>query len=375
MKLRNWIALGICLALVAGTAQAGTLRIGSPNVNADEVVVPIVLDNSTNDPVVSMNFRFNYDPAVLEPVSASEGAVATAADKGVHANVKTPGQYNVLLFGMNYNTLESGEVASIVMRKIAQPESGEVALSIGNTTFTDADAQQIPSEGSRGSVRLEESAQDEEADDTPAREQEVDDVVGGDGGDSQEDTPAPVAQVTSNTSMSDSAGQVGTQPVRGSGTSGALAGTVAPNTNNTTAAERQRLASAVSRVDRARSGISAPGSAGTGDGDASIAASDSDDVKSDIPGADKKGDLGEPVAEVSGDAMVLAQANQRTPDSEPTQMAAAVTAEDAAALQEEASETASAAANAKAGSRGLILIAVLAVVALGMFGLRRMLLQ
>lgn len=162
MRPRPFAAIVLCgLTLAIGlAAHAGTLRIGAATVQGNNVTIPVVLDGDVGAGVSSVDFKFTYDPAVLEPVDTTAGAAATAAGKQVQTNTLEPGQYKVVMFGLNQTTIASGEVAQITMRKIGN--SGTTDVSVVEPNFADPNAMAIPSSGSSETLRLDASQEQEE---------------------------------------------------------------------------------------------------------------------------------------------------------------------------------------------------------------------
>ena len=148
------------------SADAGTLRIGQPQVQGDQITVPVVLEGDVADGVASISFQLNYDPSAVEPQQANPGAAAQSAGKNVMTNVKEPGAYMVVMAGLNSNTIASGEITNIVLQR----RSGDAStnISITGTTFASLQGDEIPSRGSTSSISFEtagdEGEQNEEQD-------------------------------------------------------------------------------------------------------------------------------------------------------------------------------------------------------------------
>jgi len=115
--------------------QADTLHVGKPIISGTNYTFPIYLDSASAD-VAVMDFRFNYDPEVFRPVEAQTGAQADFSNKIVNANQSSPGEYIVVLWGPNQNTLNSGEVARIVLEHTGY-ESDNTQLAIAGLTMAD----------------------------------------------------------------------------------------------------------------------------------------------------------------------------------------------------------------------------------------------
>jgi hypothetical protein len=123
----------------------GTLRIGIPKVEGDQITIPVVLGGQVGNGVAALDFRLNYNPEVLQPLSASAGAAASSADKRVMANVNTPGEYIVVMMGMNQTTCTSGEVVDVVMRRVGHAQEAEWSLGISEPTLSSMDGTVIES--------------------------------------------------------------------------------------------------------------------------------------------------------------------------------------------------------------------------------------
>ncbi|MEK7794793.1 MAG: cohesin domain-containing protein, partial [Candidatus Hydrogenedentota bacterium] len=121
----------------------------------DTISVPVRLEGAVSAGVSAMDFRLNYDPAVLQPVGIETGSAAAAARKLVQANVATPGEYVVLMFGMNQDTIASGDIANINMRVVDGAAAGESRISIKDTTLSGVDAIGLDSAGSEATVFLD----------------------------------------------------------------------------------------------------------------------------------------------------------------------------------------------------------------------------
>jgi len=133
--------LSACTTAVA----TGTLGIGDVIVENNQVIVPVVLGGDVGPGVSSLNFRLQYNPAVLQPIMASAGDAAAGAEKQVLASAKQ-GEYIVVMMGMNQKTCSSGEVARIVLQQTGQTESSAWALGIANPTLSSSEGHVIDSE-------------------------------------------------------------------------------------------------------------------------------------------------------------------------------------------------------------------------------------
>ncbi|NIA16010.1 MAG: hypothetical protein GWP08_18250 [Nitrospiraceae bacterium] len=136
----------VAMLLVQATAHAvGTLGIGKATIEGDQLVVPITLDGDVGAGVAALDFTFRYDPNVVQPVGASPEANARLADKQVQTSALTPGEYKVVMMGVNQTVFGSGEVLSITMRRVAGAEGAKLGLAIRKPTLASADGTIIDS--------------------------------------------------------------------------------------------------------------------------------------------------------------------------------------------------------------------------------------
>jgi hypothetical protein len=93
----------------------GTLSVGVPEVEEDHYTIPVLLHGNSEE-IAALNFRFQYDPEVFVPLSVSSGTAAVKASKVVTANMPEPGEYIVVMMGLNQSTLTSGEIARVKLQ-------------------------------------------------------------------------------------------------------------------------------------------------------------------------------------------------------------------------------------------------------------------
>ncbi len=163
---------GVLLILGPVVARAGTLSLGEPTVEDGQYVFPVVLQGENN--VASLNFTLSYDATLFTPVTAEPGLQALRAGKQVAANVAVPGEYIVVVLGLNQTALASGEVARIGLEPIGIP-SGETRLDLVDTSLASWEGPEIPSEGTGRSLSLgeAESKDPEAAVETPVKSAEA----------------------------------------------------------------------------------------------------------------------------------------------------------------------------------------------------------
>lgn len=166
MKKHIPAAMAAILVFISFCACAGTLRIGQPQVEGDQVTVPVLLEGDVADGVASLSFQLNYDPSTVEPQVANPGAAAQSAGKNVTTNVKEPGMYMVVMSGLNSNTIASGEVTNIVLQR--RSDAASTNISITGTAFASLQGDEIPSRGSTGNISFEmENQEEDEANEQP----------------------------------------------------------------------------------------------------------------------------------------------------------------------------------------------------------------
>ncbi len=194
---KNFPLLAAALLLwMPASSFAGTLRIGQPVVQGEQVTIPVLLEGDVADGVAALSFQLNYDPSMLEPRQATPGAAAQSAGKDVMTNVKEPGTYMVVMAGLNDGTLAMGEVTHILLER--RGDNTSTNISITGTTFASLQGDEIPSRGSTGSISFAQLEEDEtETPDAPDPSEEDHSPEPGapEGGNRGPDTiPAPIPE-------------------------------------------------------------------------------------------------------------------------------------------------------------------------------------
>lgn len=138
-----------CLLLYCVTPSvfAASLRFGAAVTDQADLTLPILLAGGSDERISALDFRLRYDPLVFEPLHAAAGAAAVAAGKQVQANMTRPGEYVVVLMGINWTPLGFGEVAKVTLRRIADPPNGNTTIRIDRTTFSTPEGEEAPSRG------------------------------------------------------------------------------------------------------------------------------------------------------------------------------------------------------------------------------------
>lgn len=141
---RTGIALVAVVAISVAAHGVGTLQIGAMKVEGDQVTIPVLLGGDVGAGVAAMDFRVTYNPEVLQPLTAVPGSAAAQAQKRVLANMGAPGEYVVVMMGMNQTTCNAGEVANVVLRRVPGSDKN-MGLGLSRATLSAADGSPIPS--------------------------------------------------------------------------------------------------------------------------------------------------------------------------------------------------------------------------------------
>ena len=154
LMYRLWAtSLFVVMWSVLQGAHGGTLRIGDPIVEEEQYVFPIFLVEDGGE-VAALDFRFLYDPEVFAPVGVTAGTVAVQASKQVLGRLRDPGEFGVLVMGLNDLGINNGEVARISFARNASADAMGTQLSVTNVTFSDGAGVEIPSGETTRSLAL-----------------------------------------------------------------------------------------------------------------------------------------------------------------------------------------------------------------------------
>jgi len=223
----------VTLVLVQTGAWAiGTLQLGEATIENNQVIVPVWLSGEVGGGVAALNFRLNYNPEYLRPLSAMAGTAAQGAGKQVFANAKD-GEYIIVMVGMNETACSTGEVARIVLQQVGDGDTSQWGLGISNPGLASPDGEVIESRVAPQSTKPEAVKPGK-----PASSQNAARVVAGKG---------PAAE----------AAQANGEPA-----AGAVPAAAAVVTRGAVAEQRpglQQLAKALREADRVRAGIAGPG--------------------------------------------------------------------------------------------------------------------
>ncbi len=141
-------------SLVAVPAFCAELRLGEPTVDGERVDVPIRLEAGPDEAVAALDLSFVFDPAVFSYEGVQGSGALSAAGKRVVGRASQTGRVDLVVSGMNAETIASGPLAAIQLVQTADPPEGRTRFTVGGATLTTPDADVIPSEGAAEEVSL-----------------------------------------------------------------------------------------------------------------------------------------------------------------------------------------------------------------------------
>lgn len=170
--------MAIACLWAATAACGGTLALAPPAVAGTQYTFPVELRGAGGQ-VSALDFRVQFDPQVFQPVSANLGPAALAANKMISSNYAAPGEYVVVMMGLNQAALPAGQVATVVMQRVAAEATGSTRLDIVDPTLATPDGAELPVSGTGVSVKLgdgDDTTAEGEDPSTPAPEGAQDDT-------------------------------------------------------------------------------------------------------------------------------------------------------------------------------------------------------
>jgi hypothetical protein len=314
----NRVVLLVSMMTILPAWSQGVLNIGTPAVDGNNVTVPVYLEGNIDDGVAALDFTLRYDPSVLAPNGVRAGDAALAADKGVQYNMTSPGNYVVMMFGLNQSTMDAGKVADVSFRRVNVAAGAETNLSIDGTTLASLAGQTIASQGSSATFQLDGISPDDPAPEDPVTPP---DEPGDDPDVPGEDEPVPVPPDGETPPSDDpnnpppASGNPGSpvvpalndtedqQDPRGTpGTAPRTRAGLSPQVSDT-ASKLSQLNRMAREFDRKRAGIPSPPQNGDGSvqGPSSPASAPNDAVKTTV--LDRKSPSGELRGDRGGDAL------------------------------------------------------------------------
>lgn len=170
--------LSLLAMAAAPNVHAGVLSLGQPTIENGQYTFPVELLGADGQ-VSALDFRIQFDPEVFQPVSAVAGNAALAANKMVSANYAAPGEYVVVMMGLNQTALAAGQVASVVMQRAGDTgDAISTQIAITGPTLAGPDGAELSASGSSLTLPLRDAKPGEEP--------------GGDETTPDEEGPAPV---------------------------------------------------------------------------------------------------------------------------------------------------------------------------------------
>ena len=144
----------LVLMIVTPVYGQGSLQLGAvTTVENEHVIVPVILGGQPSEGVAAMDFRITYDPTQYRPVTALPGDAAKQVDKLVQANEVRPGEYIVVMMGMNQMTLTGGEVARVELAPVKSGQ-GYSSVQLVQPTLSTADGKVMQSAGDSSVVHV-----------------------------------------------------------------------------------------------------------------------------------------------------------------------------------------------------------------------------
>lgn len=117
------------LLLSGGLASANALNLGTPRVENDVYSFPVSLQGS-EAAVAALDFRFAYDPSVFRPTGVHAGVRAEQANKLVSGNTSGPGDFRVVVMGLNQSLIGNGEIAWVSLERIGNASGAELRIDV-----------------------------------------------------------------------------------------------------------------------------------------------------------------------------------------------------------------------------------------------------
>lgn len=201
MKCSRIFAMAMLVLFLAmsGLALAAEVEIGDPIIDTENssLLFPIDLNVVSEENVAGCNMVLAYSQNIAL-TNVTEGAAATAADKGVTYSSTETGTIRLIIYGMNQNTINSGTIAHLIF---AIPEGGDqdVEITFSAVVAASPEAQSVPvthMEGFSGTIAGMVPPVDDstaETDEEPSEESEEEpdtssDQTGGEEGTASENT-------------------------------------------------------------------------------------------------------------------------------------------------------------------------------------------
>lgn len=147
VNLVKWVMLIGALIFLFGLvkSEAATLSVGSGKAEPGRTItIPIHLANSHKTSISSMNFNLLYDSIKISFDKAVAGQILTDAGKNLSASTPTPGQLNVIIFGLNQSSIADGTLAQVIFHINTTAKTGNVVLKLKDAVASDPQAKSVP---------------------------------------------------------------------------------------------------------------------------------------------------------------------------------------------------------------------------------------
>jgi hypothetical protein len=119
------------------------------------VIVPVFLEVTPERMVAGLQFDLEFDADALDvdpQKGIRPGEVILNAGKQLTCSMLSPGKIRVLIFGINRELIESGELVFIQFDLDRAKASHEEPLKLGNAVLSDLSGNQIPEEVIHGAL-------------------------------------------------------------------------------------------------------------------------------------------------------------------------------------------------------------------------------
>ena len=125
--------------------EAATLSVGSVKAQSGETItISIDLANSPSTRISSMNFNLLYDSNQISFDKAQAGQILSDAGKSLSTSTPAPGQLNVIIFGLNQNSIANGTLVQVIFHINTTAKTGNVALKLKNAVASSPQAKSVP---------------------------------------------------------------------------------------------------------------------------------------------------------------------------------------------------------------------------------------
>jgi len=115
-------------------------------IESDHLIVTLELTGGEN--ATAINYTLRYDPEKLEPVGVTPGSSVSAGEKSLADNVVAPGQWTMVIMGLNQRTIPDGDIAIAEFRLRSSNES-TIEVVVEEPVLSTWEGDEIPVTGGR----------------------------------------------------------------------------------------------------------------------------------------------------------------------------------------------------------------------------------